>query len=56
MWNFKKCPRCRGDVYIDEDADRSYEKCLQCGYEREMERVSFSRKNPGTEAEKLGAI
>jgi hypothetical protein len=45
MWNLRKCPRCGGDVYIDEDVDRSYEKCLQCGYERALERVPVSRKN-----------
>ena len=45
MWNFKKCPRCKGDIYIDEDSDRCYEKCLQCGYERELERVAATRKN-----------
>lgn len=45
MWNFKKCPRCKGDIYIDEDNDRFYEKCLQCGYERELKRVAVSREN-----------
>jgi len=43
MWNFKKCSRSRGDVYIEEDPDRCFEKCLQCGYERELERVAVSR-------------
>jgi hypothetical protein len=43
MWNFKGCPKCRGDIFVDEDLDRSYEKCLQCGYERELVRVSTSR-------------
>jgi DNA-directed RNA polymerase subunit M/transcription elongation factor TFIIS len=52
MWNMKKCPRCRGDVYIDEDLGACYEKCLQCGYERELERVAVSRANKGTEKEK----
>jgi len=45
MWNFKECPRCRGDIYIDEDLGRVYEKCLQCGYERELERISVQREN-----------
>ncbi len=36
MWIFKKCPRCRGDLFIDQDTDRCYEKCLQCGYEHEV--------------------
>ena len=56
MWNFKRCPRCRGDIYIDEDTDRCYEKCLQCGYERELERVAVARKPRRNEAEKLEAL
>lgn len=45
MWNMKRCPRCQGDVYIDEDMGSCYEKCLQCGYEREMARVSTVKSN-----------
>jgi hypothetical protein len=45
MWNFKCCPRCGGDTFIDEDIDRCYEKCLQCGFERELERVALKRKS-----------
>jgi hypothetical protein len=52
MWNFKKCPRCRGDIFIDEDSERCYEKCLQCGYERELEKVSVLRKSPEAGSEK----
>ncbi len=40
MWNFKSCPRCRGDVFVDEDLDRTYLKCLQCGYERELAKIA----------------
>ena len=36
MWNFKKCPHCGGDTYIEEEIGNHYEKCLQCGYEREL--------------------
>jgi len=54
MWNFKKCPRCRGDIFIDEDTERCYEKCLQCGYERELERVRVPKKSQNTEKEKTG--
>ncbi len=54
MWNFKKCPRCRGDIFIEEDAERCYEKCLQCGYERELERVKVTRKSSDIEKEKSG--
>jgi DNA-directed RNA polymerase subunit M/transcription elongation factor TFIIS len=49
MWNMKQCPRCHGDVYLDEDTDRCYEKCLQCGYERELQRVAISRTSKRTE-------
>jgi DNA-directed RNA polymerase subunit M/transcription elongation factor TFIIS len=51
MWSFKKCPRCRGDLYIDEDSGRCYETCLQCGYERELERVPVERENQKTAKE-----
>jgi hypothetical protein len=42
MWKFKGCPRCHGDVFVDEDIDKTYVKCLQCGYEREMEKASVA--------------
>ena len=38
MWNAKSCPRCRGDIFLDEDVGGRFEKCLQCGYEREIPR------------------
>ena len=28
---FKGCPRCRGDVFLDEDSYGPYLPCLQCG-------------------------
>ena len=28
---FKACPRCRGDMYLDQDMYGVYGKCLQCG-------------------------
>lgn len=45
MWRYKSCPRCRGDIFIDEDVDRTYMKCLQCGYERELARKRLTRKD-----------
>ncbi len=44
MWNFKRCPRCQGDIFIDDDLDKKYEKCLQCGWERELVKVSLPKK------------
>ncbi len=55
MWYFKSCPRCKGDLFIDEDPDRCYEKCLQCGYERELIRVAAKRSSLN-ENEKSGII
>ncbi len=46
MWNMKKCPRCGGDVYIDEDVDHCFEKCLQCGYERELQNAAVRMRAP----------
>ncbi len=56
MWNLKKCPRCRGDIFIDEDTDRYYEKCLQCGYERELQAVRSVKRAQNTAKEKIARI
>jgi ribosomal protein S27AE len=31
-WKFKGCPRCHGDVIINQDEDGYYESCILCGY------------------------
>jgi hypothetical protein len=54
VWNFKKCPRCRGDIFIDEENNRRYEKCLQCGYEREVSPSANRQKNFNPDKEKSG--
>jgi hypothetical protein len=28
---FKACPKCRGDMYLDQDPYGVFAKCLQCG-------------------------
>ncbi len=56
MWNFRKCPKCGGDLFIDEDIDQSYEVCLQCGYERELERVAVRRKSQPSDTDKIRAL
>lgn len=45
MWNLNNCPRCGGDIYVDEGVGYAYEKCLQCGYERELVKV-FRKHHP----------
>ncbi len=32
MIKFKVCPRCSGDLYLNEDMFGKYLNCLQCGY------------------------
>jgi len=40
----KSCPRCAGDVYIDEDIYGWYEECYQCGYLRFLEKINETGK------------
>ena len=30
--DLRGCPRCHGDVHINDDLYGSYRECLQCGY------------------------
>ncbi len=32
IWKLKSCPRCRGDIFLDQELDGWHEQCLQCGY------------------------
>ena len=31
MFHLKGCPKCRGDLFFEEDFYGSYFRCLQCG-------------------------
>ena len=35
----KRCPKCRGNVYLDEDQHGWFEHCLQCGYTSDLQGV-----------------
>lgn len=35
-WKLKSCPRCSGDIYVEKDNDGCYERCLQCGYVKQV--------------------
>ena len=50
---FKACPRCQGDMYLDEDMYGSYRKCLQCGRIYEIPATSVMLEKVG--AHKLAA-
>lgn len=34
-----RCPRCGGNIYLEEDCFGSYEHCLQCGYDGDTENI-----------------
>jgi len=36
MMLFKRCPRCRGDLYVNSDGFGKYVSCLQCGYLKDI--------------------
>ena len=35
-FRFKGCPRCGGDLYLDEDEYGKFLSCLQCGFLRDV--------------------
>ena len=44
-----RCPKCGGNIYLDNDIEGWYEECLQCGYMTELVEVK-----PHKEAVKIG--
>ena len=36
MFLLKGCPRCCGDLYVDQDQYGSFVSCIQCGLNREI--------------------
>jgi len=38
-WKFKSCPRCNGDLFLDQEIDGWYEHCILCGYVRDVPRA-----------------
>ena len=35
MWKLKGCPKCMGDLHIEQRQNELEEHCLQCGFKRE---------------------
>jgi len=46
MWRLKGCPKCKGDMFLDKDIDGWYERCLQCGYNQDLEPMVEVKKQP----------
>jgi len=41
----KSCPRCHGEMFIENDEDGWYEKCLQCSHRVGLDREADPTKN-----------
>jgi len=39
----RKCGKCGGSVYVDNDTFGWYEQCLQCGHISDLEKVGKVR-------------
>jgi hypothetical protein len=46
MWRFKSCPKCNGDVFLEKDSSGWYERCLQCGYNRDLKCIVQVKERP----------
>jgi len=46
VWKLKSCPRCGGDVFVDQDFDTWFEQCLQCSHRRELDTAPALAKRP----------
>ncbi len=46
FWKFKSCPRCGGDVFLDQDMESWYEQCLQCSYSHELKSIANFKEQP----------
>ena len=37
-WKLRSCPRCKGDMFIEEGLDGWYQQCLQCSYRQDLKK------------------
>ena len=50
QFEYTRCPRCGGKIYLDNDHYGWYVQCLQCGYLRNVENVSMESIQNGKAA------
>ncbi|TET12977.1 MAG: hypothetical protein E3J81_09760 [Dehalococcoidia bacterium] len=53
MWRLKGCPKCNGDIFLEKDIDGWYERCLQCGYNQDLETIVEVKEQPSREKREL---
>ena len=50
MWRLKGCPKCGGDMFLEKDFSGWYERCLQCGHNRDMVAIVEVKQQPSGKA------
>jgi len=48
VMRFKSCPRCRGDMYLENDLYTWDEVCLNCGFHRVHSRICSGKPKKRT--------
>ena len=56
MFMLKKCERCNGDMYIDDDYYGKFIKCLACGYTVNLPEENTQRPIPENKSGKKIAV
>ena len=56
MFMLKKCERCNGDMYIDDDYYGKFMKCLACGYTVNLPEENTQRPIPENKSGKKIAV
>ncbi len=52
--DFRSCPRCQGDVHLNNDMYGDYRQCLQCGHTVDIPKKVKRRFNWAKSREKPG--
>lgn len=60
VW-LKECPRCDGDLFLDQDCYGKFKTCVQCGYMKDLaeaspEEAPFIAPATGTDAASFRAF
>ena len=42
----KRCPKCSGNIFLEDDSFGCYGYCLQCGYDCDLENIIESPEQP----------
>ena len=50
MW-FKSCPKCKaGDLHLDKDSYGNFQRCVQCGFMRDLSAPTLPDTSPAVPA------